>query len=237
MKTIIILASIYFFFISTSVAQAQIEVQGTEYILAKLRFNRAIEGIRDNTYQDIEGEPFMFEDFLMGNIKLKDEGTYNGLLRFDKYAGEIHFKKENDIYAIAFPEKTEYIEIDDTRFIYSEFQLSGSTPVSDEGAYFVVLLDDKCKLLAKKNITIKDAQQSKGVVEAKPAKFINQNDSYFLKIGDTPAVRIKTKKDLNLFFENKGAGISDFIKKEKIKTNDPEGLVKLAKFYNKQLSQ
>jgi hypothetical protein len=66
---------------------------------------------------------------------------------------------------------------------------------------------------------------------------VNQNDSYFLKIGDTPAVRIKTKKDLNLFFENKGAGISDFIKKEKIKTNDPEGLVKLAKFYNKQLSQ
>ncbi|NQU34745.1 MAG: hypothetical protein HQ521_16065 [Bacteroidetes bacterium] len=237
MKVTIILASILFIFTSTSIAQAQIEAIGVEDILLKLRLKDDVEGLRNNTYQNIEGNPFMFEDFKKGNIKLKDDEIFEEMVQFDKYAGEIHFKKENDIYAIAFPEKIEYIEMGDVRFIYSLFKLSESKPVNEQGAYFVVLFDNKCKVLAKKNTDLKSAQPSNGIAEAKPAKFIDLNDSYFFKLDSLPAVRINSKKDLTLFFKGKGSGIPEFIKKENIKFKNTEDLKRLAEFYNQQLNQ
>lgn len=237
MKTTIFYASVLFIFISTSIAQAQIEVVGIEDVLLKLRLKDDVEGRTNSTYNNIEGNPFMFNGFTSGNVKLKGNKIYNGMLQFDKYAGEIHFKKDNDTYAIAFPEKIKYIEIDDIRFIYSDFKLSETSPVSKVGGYFVVLLDKKCKLLAKKNISIREPKASNGIVAPKPAKFINSNDSYFLKIDNSPAVRVKSKKDLKLFFNGKGSGISEYIKKGKIKFNNPDDLIKLAEFYNQQLSQ
>ncbi len=230
--TTIFLASILFFFITPTIAQAQIEVKGTEDILSKLRMNKAIEGTGNDTYQDIEGSAFMFEDFLSGNIKLKDGGIYNGLLRYDKYAGEIHFKKDDEIYAIAFPEKVEYIQIADKRFIYSDYKLSETEPISNEGGYFVVLIDKNCKLLAKKNIMIKDAQASKGVVEAKPAKFIDKSDSYFIKTGDLPAIAVKSNISLIYIFADKEAELSSFISKEKISFKKLNDLIKVVNYYN-----
>jgi len=235
MKTTIIFTSILFLFVSISIAQAQVEVRGSEDLLTKLRINKSIEGIKNDTYLDVEGNPYMFEDFHSGKIKLKDDGIYDEMTRFDKYAGEIQFKRENDIYAIAFPEKIEFVEIDDLRFIYSDFKMSESATAGDVGAYFVVLLEDKCKLLAQKSVSIKGAQQSKGIVEAKPAKFMDKSDAYFIKVDDLPAVGIDGKKNLNLFFESKDPEILEFIKKEKIKSNDSNDLMKLVKFYNQQL--
>lgn len=174
----------------------------------------------------------MFKDFFWGNVKLKEGGLYRGLLRFDKYAGEIHFKKENEIFAVALPKEIEYIEIDNVRFIFSDYKLTESEVLGGKGGCFVVLIDSYCKLLARKNISIKAAQPSNGITEAKPAKFINKKDSYFIKIGQNTAIGIKNKKNLIAIFGNKEIEITRLISEEKISFKKLKDLKKLVNYYN-----
>lgn len=236
MKTLkLFIGIILFCLLSPTITQAQVEVSGTEVLLSKLRLNKDIEGRKNNTYQVIAGNPFMFKDFENGSIKLKDDGIYTGELRFDKYAGEIHFKKDEEIYAIAFPEKIEYIEIEGIRFIYSDYQMSKPEPTI-KGTYFIDLVDNQCKLLVKKGAIIKEAVPSRGIVDAKPARFMDKSDSYFVKIGDNPAIEIKNKKSLVSIFNNKALEIKRFLDTEKISIRNQEDLVKLVNYYNTLIS-
>lgn len=222
----------FFFLLFISMGYAQMEVSGMDNILLKLQIKNDIEGAVDNSYTNIEGNPFMYENFSPGEIKIKNDGIHKGLLRFDKYAGEIHFKKLDNVFAIAFPEKIEYIDIDGVRFIYSDYILPNSKVKKNASTYFVQVVDGWCKLLIKKNTVLKESKPSVGIVEAKPAKFIDNKDSFFIKIGDDPAELIQNNKTLLLALADKETQIATFIKKEKLSYKKIEDLKKIINYYN-----
>jgi len=220
------------FLLFVSMGYAQMEVSGMDNILLKLQIKNDIEGTIDNSYSNIEGNPFMYENFSPGEIKIKNDGIHKGLLRFDKYAGEIHFKKLDNIFAVAFPEKIEYIDIDRVRFIYSNYILSNSKVKKNASTYFIEAVDGWCKLLIKKNTVLREAKPSVGIVEAKPAKFIDNKDSFFVKIGDAPAEMIQSNKTLLLALEDKETQIATFMKKEKLSYKKIKDLKKIINYYN-----
>jgi len=190
-----------------------------------------MEGRRENTYNDVEGSPFMQKEFREGRIQLKDGRLYSGKLRYDMYTGEMQFIAKGIVYVIAFPEDIEYIEIEDVKFIYTPYLLtpSGTNP---KESYFIVLMDGDNKLLAKKEVLLLDAVPAKPYVDPKPAQFSKKNDSYYIKKKNLSAVKIINRKSLISILEDKEAEVLDFIKKEKISHKNQEDLKKLIEHYN-----
>ena len=122
-KNCFIYPVLVFCFLLPNAALAQIEIKViTDNVFEKLSLNESITPIKNySTYQEIDGSPYIFENFTKGTIKLKKSDPIQGDFRYDKYADEVHFKKDEKFYAIAFPKEVEYIQIDSLKFIYSDF--------------------------------------------------------------------------------------------------------------------
>ncbi|MCK4346256.1 MAG: hypothetical protein KAX05_13310 [Bacteroidales bacterium] len=210
---------------------AQITIPEIEKYLDRVRLNHAMEDMRKNTYNDVEGSPFMPKEFQQGKIQVKGEGLYSSKLRYDMYTNVMQFMAKGIVYVIAFPEDIEFVEIEDLKFIYTPY-LSAPSGTDLKESYFVVLMNGNCKLLTKKEVLLLDAEPAKPYVDAKPAHFIQKKDSYFIKKNDLPAVKISSRKSLIGILEDKETEVLSFIKKEKISHNDLEDLKKLIEYYN-----
>lgn len=220
-------------FLIPNLTLAQIEARGMDDVYTKLKLNEDIRGIKDYyKYQEIEGNPYIFKNFSEGTIKLKKSNPIQGNFRYDKYAGEVHFKKDDNMYAIAFPKEVEYIQIDSLRFIHSEFSESDKKPTNNEGTYFIVEVDGNYKLLVKKNVSIKDAKATNGIIPASNAKFVAKNDTYFIKKQDKPAIKIQNEKSILSLFLDKNPEISNYIKSNRLKVKKLEDLKEIVNYYN-----
>jgi len=210
---------------------AQITIPEIEEYLDRIMLNLAMEGMKEKTYKDVEGSPFMPKEFCGGRIQLKDGKLLSGKLRYDMYASEMQFIVKGIVYVIAFPEDIEFVEVEEVKFIYTPYLLtpSGTNP---KESYFIVLMDGDNKLLAKKEVLLLDAVPAKPYTDPKPAQFSKRNDSYYIKKKNLPAVKISNRKSLISIMEDKEAEVLDFIKKEKISHKSPEDLKKLVKHYN-----
>ncbi len=208
----------------TGQSYSQNMVPNSDDLLDKLRLNKTIGSHKDMSYKDISGTPFVFEDFQTGVVVLKTGEKHTADMQFDKYAGEMQFRIKGIVYAIAFPEAIDYIEIKGIRFIYSATS-SGSD-------YLEVLTDGKCKLLAKKRVRIQDAEPPKPYQMAKPARFIDLEDFIYLKLEDKDAVRINSRKDILSVLNDRKDKVIKFLKDENLKTSDIEDLKKIVAFYN-----
>ncbi len=210
---------------------AQVTYWQMEDYLNQVRLDHAREGMNKNMYKDVEGSPFLPKEFREGKIQIKDEGLYSGKLRYDMYANEMQYIAKENIYAVAFPKDIEFIEIEDLKFIYTPYILALSGSDLKE-SYFVVLMNGNCKLLAKKEVLLQDAEAEKPYIPAKPARFIQKKDNYYIKKNDLPAVKISSRKSLIEILEDKKTEVLPFIKKEKISHKNPEDLKKLIEYYN-----
>lgn len=210
---------------------AQFTIWQMEDYLDQVRLDHAREGMMKNMYKDVEGSPFLPKEFREGKIQIKDEGLYGGKLRYDMYANEMQFIAKENIYAVAFPENIEFIEIEDMMFIYAHY-LSATSSVALKESYFVVLMNGNCKLLARKAVLLLEAESTKPYVPAKPAQFNRKKDSYYIKKKNLPAIKITNRKSLIGILADKETEVLSFIKKEKISYKNPEDLKKLVEHYN-----
>lgn len=209
---------------------AQVYWQMEDYI-NQLRLDRDREGMNKNMYKDVEGSPFLPREFSDGKIQVRDEGLYGGKLRYDMYANEIQYIANKNVYAVAYPEDIEFIEIKDLKFIYTPYFLAPSGSDLRE-SWFVVLMNGNCKLLTIKEVLLLDAEAEKPYIPAKPARFIQKKESYYIKKKNLPAVMISNRKSLIEILKDKETEVLRFIKKEKISHKNPEGLKKLIGYYN-----
>lgn len=223
-----------FFLLSLNICniQAQMVVVGSESILDRLRLNKGINGVETALYSNINGDPYIFKGFQKGTLTVNSGEKFEVNLRYDIYANEMHLKDKNEIYAIIHPEKVKLIEIDSLRFIYCGDIKSSEEETPKEGLYFILKTDGRCKLLVKKNIRVQDAEPPKLYQEAKPAKFILTNDTYFLKLEDKSAVKIKNKKELLSVLNDQKEALNVFMSSNKLDVKTVKDLIKIVTFYN-----
>jgi hypothetical protein len=213
-------------------ANSQIIVPGSEYLLDQLRLYDTFDGNESVPYSNIVGDPYLYKDFYPGKLVLTTGENIGLDMRYDIYADQIHFRdKKNTVFALLQPEKISMITIDTVKFVYDRISKSGNLP-TDKSAYFIVRADGKCKLLVKKNLRIQDAEPPKPYMDAKPAKFIHTEDTYYLKLQGKNPVRISSKKDILNVLSDKKNELSNFFKSEKPVTKSVDDLVKIIKYYN-----
>jgi hypothetical protein len=211
---------------------AQIPVLGTDEILEKLRLNREVEGNYNILYKDVQGDPYIFKDFHEGTMCVLPDRKFTVNIRYDIYADQMHLKDKDQIYAIIHPDKVTLIEAGSYKFIYSAYMKSPEDKDQELSSYFILKTDGKCKLLIKKHIRVQDAETNKLYQEAKPPKFIATSDTYFLKIDNLGAVRIKNKKDLLTVLADKSDAVDKYISSNKLDAKEISDLEKIVTYYN-----
>lgn len=229
MKKII---AILFISIISKTLYSQSEVKGIDDVLLKIRINNNVNGTKNENYQNIEGNPYMFDNFQAGTVKLKNGNSFAGMLQYDIYAGTLYFKKNDTNYAIDLSNEIEYVSINESKLIYSNYITTKPAKETTASAYFEIVIDAKCQLLAKKNVSIKEGVQGNGIVLSTTTRFNKKNDTYFIKIDNKPAIEIKNNQSLISIFEKNSNTIETFIDKENVSYKRVEDLKKIVNYYN-----
>jgi hypothetical protein len=201
-------------------------------LLYRLRLNRTMSGIEKVNYSSIDGDPFLYKDFVPGNLTLKTGETLPLYLRYDIYTDEMQFKQKDEIYALINIESVYLLMMDTLRFIYTGYVKSPGDISSIENSWFLLKEDGKCKLLIKKNLRLQGAEDPKPYQAAKPAKFIHVSDSFYMQPEGQNAVRVNNKKDILNILSDKSSEVSKFIDSSKLGAKNVNDLVKIIAYYN-----
>lgn len=189
----------------------------------------------DNSDNTIEGSVYIQETFMPAKLSLL-EGTKIFNLKYNAYSDEFEIQNEGKKPGALNKNIDNLLIV----FVAGNKTYEAKNYIDEKGeakrGYFVHANDSKSKhkLLIKEAIKFIEKKTSEtGYDKARPAKFKRLKDTYFISIGDDPAVEFpKKKKDFSKSFPNKHKDIMSFIKKNKIKTSKEDDLVKLINYIN-----
>lgn len=182
------------------------------------------------TENDIKGSPYLNDEFINGTLFTTNKFQFIDIpIRYNIFNDQIEYKTENNqIQAIANPEILERIEFADKRIVYIPFLIANKT----NKGFFIVLEEGKASLYAKPQVVFIKATLPVPFKDGQPAKFDRTTDQYYIKTGIEVAKSVGNIKELiEIFPENKDK-IEAFIKTKKTKTNKPESLKELVRYYN-----
>ena len=229
MKKVIFPIIILFLAASNSIAQVDYQISSA---LDLFRANKMATGDFSQTIaeENIDGSPYLNNDFINGTIFTTSKLQYVDIpLRYNIFNDAIEFRtNDNKIMAMATPEIIERVTFGDYEMVYAPFAVQKKI----KRGFFKVILSGTISLYARPEILYQQPEEPGAYKEAKPARFVNKADTYFLRNGLSEAIKVDKKKDLINFFPEHNDEIETFIKKNKIKTNKEEGLKELVEYYN-----
>lgn len=197
-----------------------------------LDFNRRHSGDISKflTEANIDGSPFLNDEFIEGSVFTTSKTQYVGVpLRYNIYNDQIEFRLgEAPAQALAAPETVEMVQFGDFMFEYIPY----TNAKKIKRGFFIVEEKGNATLYSKPQVIFENAKEPAAYQDAVPARFIRRPDEYYIRVGKEAAVPIIKKKDLEEVFPDHKEEISGFIKKNKVKPNNPESLKELVQFYN-----
>lgn len=196
-----------------------------------IQLNEKIHGGQNKSLSGeyIKGSPYLNNEFVTGTVFTTSKIQYKGLsLNFNVYNDQIEFVgRDNQILEIVEPELIEKIEYGDIRIVYDEYIVSDDL----KKGFFIEERSGQASLYRKPKVIFEPATQAAALVNAKPARFKRLRDEFYIKIGQTPAKLVSSKKDLPKIFSEYHEELESFIKKNKIKPNNVDDLNELLKYY------
>jgi len=179
---------------------------------------------------DVEGSPYLNDEFVNGSIYTVQKVQFEEVpLRYNIFNDELEFKTPTDeVLALATPDIVEKVVMGDVILSHLSYEESNKT----KNGYFVLLEEGKASLYAKPGIVYKKATPPAAYKDPEPAKFQKLSDEYYLSFKQGSAVPVNNKKNLVAAFPDNQDKIEKYISKNKIKTNKPESLTELVKYYN-----
>jgi len=214
-------------FLSISSLRAQVVLNEWDDVISQLRINKQLNSSRMNAYDQIEGNPYLYNGELQeGMITIRDQGTYKGKFRYDIHANEVHFLQNGMYCAIADPGIIDSITIGEYTLVYALTDV-----VKGRGSYFELVLDGKCTLLAKKEVDLVEAVPAKAYSDPKPARFDRDDDTYYIMKDVRIAIKIN-RRNIRDILSDQGEKIEQYIKERKPSFSSREEMMDLIKFYN-----
>lgn len=205
---------------------------GIRKIMDLYETNKLASGNNANilTEDDIEGSPYLNDEFVSGAIYTVQKIQYvEILLRYNIYNDNLEFKTPaNEVQSLATPEIVETAFLGDNQFVYSPFLAANKT----KNGFLILLEEGKASLFSKPVVAFKEATEPAAYKPAEPAKFVRKANEYFVRIGKEPAKPVSGKKELIAAFPDNQEKMEKYIEKNKIKTNKPEDLIEVVRYYN-----
>uniref|UniRef100_UPI0032165D9A hypothetical protein n=1 Tax=uncultured Draconibacterium sp. TaxID=1573823 RepID=UPI0032165D9A len=185
---------------------------------------------RTLTESEIEGSPYLNDDFITGSVYTTSKFQYQNIpLRYNIFNDNMEFRTpDNQVLAIASPEIIERVEFGEYKMKYLPYL----TAKKIKRGFFKELISGNVSLYAKPDIMYKKPEEPGAYKDAQPAKFIKKPDIYFIRLEQEAAQKINNKNELLQFFPQHQKEVAAFVKRNKIKTTKEESLVKLVNYYN-----
>ena len=220
---------VLFFFITVAVVAAMpLNVKG--------QFMQDVQGkvVRSIKYTDVQGNPYLFEQWVNGTIRLGNGKSYTNVpLRYDIVSDELQYKDNKSDQALNFIDPV------------VEFQLmpgteSGESPmifrngfISDDGtsvkAYYQVLFDGALKLLKRNTKVIFETREYSSAITTKTFR---EEEYYYLYKGNKTVRIKKDKKQVLATLADRATELEAFIKNNALNLKNESDLVRLIAHYN-----
>jgi hypothetical protein len=182
------------------------------------------------TEADIKGSPFLHEEFTEGSVYTTSKTQFVSVpLRYNIYNDQIEFRNnDGQAFEIAVPEVIEKVEFGEYHMEYLPYLLSKKL----KRGYFNVLEKGHASLYSKPKVLFEEAKNPAAYQDAQPAKFTRRPDEYYIKVGMDAAKPVYKSKDLEEVFPDHQKEVISFLKKNKLRHNNPDHIKKLVQFYN-----
>jgi hypothetical protein len=209
---------------------------GLSTLETKAQFLQDIQGnlIRGVKYTDVNGNPYLTEQWTKGTVLLKNGRKYaNVQLRYDLVGDEVLFKDEKSQQMMSFTDPVIEFQLNTESENAASPMIFRSGYVSDDGigtkAYFQVLCDQGVKLLKKQ---VKVIIETKEYSSATSTKNFSESTSYYL-YKNNKAVKIrKDKKQIFSVLGNQTDALEKFIKDNNLNLKNESDLIRLVAHYN-----
>lgn len=182
------------------------------------------------TQADIKGSPFLDDNFTEGSVFTTSKTQFVSVpLRYNIYNDDVEFRgSDGQAYAIAVPEVIERIEIGENQIEYIPFLVQKKM----KRGYFIVLEKGEVSLYKKPKVVFEEAKSPAAYQEAQPAKFVRRADEYYIRAGMDAAKPLLKLKDLEEILPGHQKDVIAYVKKHRLKLNNPENLQDLVRYYN-----
>jgi hypothetical protein len=227
MKIGAILFAILFHF-SSNPLQAQLSI-----VHRDLGINEVVGQINKNNLglaeiSNISGSQYLNENFENSDIFYDREFKISKVpVRYNIYNDQFEFKNNNTILNFANPEKIDSIVTGAEIFIYVR-----KNKYNKVQGFAKVWNEQYPSVLTKMKVEFFNKEKPQAFAEAKPDRFERSMDRHYLIKSKDEIEIIKSVKKLIISLEKHTSELSDFAKKEKISSGDPEELAKLLDYYN-----
>jgi len=192
-------------------------------------FDKKYRSEKTQEYKDIEGSPYLNDEFLNGAFYMNDTVAFKVPIRYNLYTDQMEYQSEGVNYVVGSPQTLSRIVLGGSEYYY--------LPAIGKGGYFEMLETGKCKLLQKKRVEFKPSEGAKPIVGLTPAKFVRLSDDFYLVKNQNQPVKIVNLKSVIEALQDQKTKIEDFIKLEKIRNTKKENLIKIVKYYNSLIIQ
>jgi hypothetical protein len=174
---------------------------------------------------DVQGTPYLFDDWLPGSVVTEDGKTYDNLkLRYNIRFSQLIFLNQND-EVLGFREPVKMFTINHMVFA------NGFPPVDTQtiAAFYQVLADGKIKLLKYSKKVIEERQTYGATAMEK--SYRKMQSYYIFKDGKMVKVRAD-KKSLLAALPDHSAQLESYIKDNNVNLKDDMAIAQVIVYYN-----
>ena len=183
--------------------------------------NNTYGGVNNSLPPNVEGSPYMPEDFVKGTVFIEGETPYAAMMRYNAYQDEIQVKSPAGISSLF---KREYVwaEIEGKSFRIETYKSRSGT----SKGYFVELNRGEVRLLKRIVREFKEGQPAvSSYSDDTPPRF-DEEVTYYLAREGSPAEEIRLrKKDVLEFLSSKEA--EAFVKENKLRLKSESEVINL----------
>lgn len=200
-----------------------------------VNFSANSEGLTVNgdLYKDMNGSPYLFNDWVKGNIQLDDGTIYNNLnLKYDQVRELLIFlADDNTSKRFSAPVKAFTLtNADDKEWPRITFR-NGFKAIDggNEKTYYEVLADGNTQLLKRTAKKIVDERAPGSLIISKQ---ISATTRYYVNKGDRIIKIKKDKKSILEALSDKSSELETYIKHNNLNLKEDADLIKLIEYYN-----
>ena len=201
-------------------------------LMDNFRFQKITEGTYSRynlKLSDIQGTPFLEEEFNAGKITTPDGTVYENIpLRYNAYTDDLEFKKGTDTYNIDPKTLIKRAEFGGVIFACKSYDADGKV----QNGLFELLTEGKAVLLVRYTIKFLEKDEVKAFAEQKPARFEEAQKQYFISFDGAPAKPVGNKKSLLEMFGDKKDEMDKYMSKNKLSAKGDDAMTKIVVHYN-----
>lgn len=179
-------------------------------------------------YADVNGSPYLFKDWVSGEIRIGSSKLKNVLLKYDEVEDIVLINENGEIKHFTNPVNEFRIleNVNSPRIFRAAFLPLGDLNLK---TFYEVLVDGRMKFLRKNIKVISENKEYSGNI----SKSIAQDVKYFLVDGNNQPIAIKLdQKSIIPFLATHDQEVNHYIQTNKLNLKKVEDVIKLIDYYN-----